>query len=52
MERHWLIYDGTGSVVGGTGWLLVVLGQYMMVDIWSRVTIAGQQKNEGTNDEK
>ena len=27
-ERHWLIYDGTGSVEGGTGWYLVVLGQY------------------------
>ena len=27
MERHWLIYDGTGSVEGGTGWYLVVLGQ-------------------------
>ena len=24
---YWLIYDGTGSVEGGTGWYLVVLGQ-------------------------
>ena len=23
-----MIYDGTGSVEGGTGWYLVVLGQY------------------------
>ena len=26
MERYWLIYDGTGSVEGGTGWYLMVLG--------------------------
>ena len=31
MERYWLIYDGTGSVEGGTGWYLVVLGQYVVV---------------------
>ena len=24
-------YDGTGSVEGGTGWYLVVLGQYRAV---------------------
>ena len=32
---YWLIYDGTGSVEGGTGWYLVVLGQYeaVLVDI-------------------
>ena len=28
MEQYWVIYDGTGSVEGGTGWYLVVLGQY------------------------
>ena len=28
MERNWLINDGTGSVGGGTGRYLVVLGQY------------------------
>ena len=27
MEQYWLIYDGTGSVEGGTGRYLVVLGQ-------------------------
>ena len=27
----WLIYDGTGSVEGGTGRYLVVLGQYRVV---------------------
>ena len=27
MEWYWLIYDGTGSVKGGTDWYLVVLGQ-------------------------
>ena len=26
-----MIYDGTGSVEGGTGWYLVVLGQYNLV---------------------
>ena len=26
-----MIYDGTGSVEGGTGWYLVVLGQYNSV---------------------
>ena len=25
MKRYWLIYDGTGSVEGGSGWCLVVL---------------------------
>ena len=27
MEWYWLIYDDTGSVEGGSGWYLVVLGQ-------------------------
>ena len=27
MERYWLIYDGTGSVDGGTRRYLMVLGQ-------------------------
>ena len=27
MKRYWLIYDGTGSVEGGSGWALVVMGQ-------------------------
>ena len=31
MKRYWLIYDGTGSVEGGTGWYLVVLGQQKAV---------------------
>ena len=31
MERYWLIYDGTGSVEGGTGWYSVVLGQWEAV---------------------
>ena len=31
MKRYWLIYDGIGSVEGGTGWYLVVLGQYEAV---------------------
>ena len=28
---YWLINDGAGSVQGGTGWYLVVLGQYRVV---------------------
>ena len=31
MKQYWLIYDGTGSVEGGTGWYLVVLGQWEAV---------------------
>ena len=27
-RRYWLVLDGTGSVWSGTGWYLVVLGQY------------------------
>ena len=36
MKRYWLIYDGTGSVEGGTGWYLVVLGQWeaVLVGTW------------------
>ena len=31
-----MTYDGTGSVEGGTGWYLVVLGQYgaVLVGTW------------------
>ena len=25
---YWLVLGGTGSVQGGTGWYMVVLGQY------------------------
>ena len=28
---YMMIYDGTGSLEGGTGWYLVVLGQYRAV---------------------
>ena len=31
MERYWLIYDGTRSLEGGTGWYLVVEDQYGVV---------------------
>ena len=34
MERYWLIYDGTGSVEGGTGWYLVALGQYVAMLVY------------------
>ena len=31
-----MVYDGTGSVEGSTGWYLVVVGQYgvELVDTW------------------
>ena len=28
---YWLVFGGTGSVWAGTGWYLVVLGQYNLV---------------------
>ena len=28
MGRYWLVLVDTGSVCGGTGWYLVVLGQF------------------------
>ena len=28
---YWLVFGGDGSVWGGTGWYLVVLGQYNLV---------------------
>ena len=31
IEWYCLIYDGTGSVESGTGWYLVVLGQWEAV---------------------
>ena len=36
LSRGTLIYDGTGSKKGGTGWYLVVLGQYeaVLVGTW------------------
>ena len=44
MEQYWLIYDGTGSVEGGTGGYLVVLGQWeaAMVGTWWYWVIKGQ----------
>ena len=36
IEWYWLIYDGAVSVEGGTGWYLMVLGQYgaVLVGTW------------------
>ena len=31
MGRHWLAHGGNGSIWGGTGWYLVVLGQFNLV---------------------
>ena len=57
-RQYWLVLGGTGSVWGGTGWYLVVLGQHNLVllgikwycgtvyneemEIWLDVTIAGR----------
>ena len=30
-DRYWLLFGGTGSVWGCTGWYLVILGQYNLV---------------------
>jgi len=29
--RYWLVFGGTGSVRGSTGWYMVILGQYSSV---------------------
>ena len=29
--RYWLVFGGTGSVWGSTGWYLVILGQFNLV---------------------
>ena len=31
MKRNWLIHDNIGTVKGGTGWYLVVLGKSNLV---------------------
>ena len=31
MGRYWLVHGVTGSVLGGTGWYMVLLGQYNSV---------------------
>ena len=42
MEWYWLIYNGTGSVEGGTVLYLVVLGQYGVVLIDIHIMVLGQ----------
>ena len=40
--QYWLVLDGTGSVWGGSGWYLVVLGHYRVVlveTLWYWVSI-------------
>ena len=34
MGRYWLVFGGTGSVWGSTGWYLVVVGKYSLVVLW------------------
>ena len=43
MKRNWLIHDNIGSVKGGAGWYLVVLGQYgvVLVGTWWYWVIIG-----------
>ena len=31
MKRYWLIYDGTGSVEGGTWWYWVSMKRYWLI---------------------
>ena len=56
MGQCWLIYDSSGSVEGGTGWYLVVLGQYGAVLVgtwWYRVSIEQNRLiNDGTGSEE
>ena len=37
MEQNWLKHDSSVSVLGGTGWFVVVMGQYgaVLVGTWS-----------------
>ena len=36
IEWYWLVLGGSGSVEGGTGWYMMVLGQYrsVLIDTW------------------
>ena len=36
MEQYWLVLGSAGSVEGGIGWYLMVLGQYgaVLVGTW------------------
>ena len=42
---YWLIYDGTGSVEGGTGWYLVVLDKYRVVLVDIRYNWVSMKRN-------
>ena len=44
MERYWLIHDGTGSVEGGTGWYLMVLGQNRALQVDIRCYWVGMKR--------
>ena len=41
MEQYWLIYEGTGSVEGGTGRYLVVLSQKKAILVDSTGSVWG-----------
>ena len=41
-----MIYRGTGSVEGGTGWYLVVLGQHRAVRVDICMMLLGQYEAE------
>ena len=48
MEQYWLIYEGTGSVEGGTGQYLVVLGQKKAISMeWYWLVLGGTGSVEG-----
>ena len=45
MKRNWLIHDNIGSVKGGTGWYLVVLGKSKLVLGQTNLVLIGVKWN-------
>ena len=42
MERKWLVFCGSGSVWGSTGWYMVVLSQYNLVLLSIKLYLVGK----------
>ena len=49
MGRYWLVLGGTGSVEGGTGWYLVILGQNRAVLVASVMCFQKRYDLHGVN---
>ena len=45
MKQNWLIHDNIGSVKGGTGWFLVVLGKSNLVLCQTNLVLIGIKWN-------